>query len=224
MKGSIYKELKYMQKSKKSIIIFMIIVIILIIIACVFIVYPEKTDRVLSMYNNIASSQRFTFSMEEENSEIEYKISIAQRGSDISIDMYTGDEHTSTLILEGHAYFIMHDIKEYYDYNSDDIDGDIIISGLQKASEQEYTTGTEEIYGKKYYYEEFENISTFMILLDENEDSVIKTRFYFDNDDIIYIKNIVQDEENTQEELLKSTLEYDAQESLFDIPADYAEK
>ena len=38
------------------------------------------------------------------------------------------------------------------------------------------------------------------------------------------IKNIVQDGNNIQEELLKITIEYDAQESLFEIPADYAEK
>ena len=60
-------------------------------------------------------------------------------------------------------------------------------------------------------------------MLNESESSIIKTRFYFDGNDIAYIKNIVQDEESTQEELLKVTLKYSVDESLFEIPEDYAE-
>ena len=52
-----------------------------------------------------------------------------------------------------------------------------------------------------------------------DEDGV-KTRIYFDkNSNIAYIKTIFGD----QSELLKVKLTYDADDSLFEIPADYAE-
>ncbi len=211
-----------MQKSRKLIII---VIIILCIIAGVFIVLDEDGNRLLNLYDNITNSQRFTFSMEEVNSDIDYKISIAQRSSDINIDMKTNEEHTSTLILEGHAYFIIHEQEEYYEYDSDDIEGDVILSGLKEASKQEqYISGKEEINGKKYYYEEFDGITSFMILSDQDENSVVKTRFYFDGKDIKYIKNIIYNNGEQKEELLKAEVIYNADDSLFEIPKDYAEK
>lgn len=212
-----------MKKSKSVIIFIVFLVVIVLITSFIFVFQRDKTDRVLNMYNKIKDSQNFTFTMEEVNSETQYKISISQRGTDTNIDMQTANEHTSTLIVEGHVYFIMHDEQEYYTYDSDNTDGDIILGGLKDISDKEYIHGTEEIFGKSYYYEEFEDISTFMILLDLNEDSKVKTRFYFDGDEIAYIKNIVSDNGEEQEELLKVTLEYSVDDSLFEIPSEYAE-
>lgn len=213
-----------MLKSKKSIIIFSVIIIILLIVALTFIFKQEQNDRVLNMYKKICDNQDFTFSMEEQSEDIKYNVSMAQRGTDVCIDMYTDNEHTTTLVLEKNAYFIMHDSEEYYEYSSDDIDADIIISSLKKMTQKSYITGREEINGKTYYYEEYENNDTdFLIFVNINEDSTVKTRFYFDGNDIAYIKNIVTTDDEQQEELLKITLEYDVQEELFEIPENYAE-
>ncbi len=209
---------------KKSKIAIMLVVLLVVIVVLFVLIFPQdKTDRVLSMYNNIQENQNYTFSMEEVNSETQYKISITQRGTDVNIDMQTENEHTSTLVVEGHVYFIMHDEQEYFNYDSDDTDGDIILSGLKDISNVEYENGREKIFGQNYYYEEFEGISSFLILLNANEDSIIKTRFYFDGDEIVYIKNIVTNEDMELEELLKVTLEYDIDDSLFEIPSNYAE-
>lgn len=213
-----------MQKIKVPVLICGIIVVLLIIIFCIFIFGNKNVDRTIAIYNNIVNSQRFQFTREEINQEIDYKISIAQRSTDVCIDMYSGEEHTSTLVLDGYAYYIMHNEQEYYSYGNDMIDADILISGFKELSESEYKTGEENINGVKYYYEEYTGNSTFIIFLDPTEDSQIYTRFYFDDDELVYIKNIVKNpDEEEQIELLKVTLEYDAPDSLFEIPTEYAE-
>lgn len=212
-----------MQKSKKIVILIFIIIIVLGIVLAIINLNKDKTDRVLNMYNSIQNSQRYTFTIQEVNSDIQYKISIMHRGTDTNLDMESENEHTSTLILEDHVYYIWHDEQEYYVYDSNNADGDVILEGLKDIDGKEYTHGVETLYGTEYYYEEYENITSFAILVDVDEDATIKTRFYFDGDDIVYIKNIVTDEDIEKEELLKITLEYDVDDSAFEIPADYAE-
>ena len=109
--------------SKKSMILFSIIIIILIIIALVCIFKKEKKDKVLNMYDKIRNSQNFTFTMEEKSDEIDYKVVMAQRGTDVCIDMFSSDEHTTTLVYQNEAYFIMHEKQEYYNYEDEEIVG-----------------------------------------------------------------------------------------------------
>lgn len=176
------------------------------------------------MYEKIKSEQNFTFSMEEKGEEIDYKVSMSQKGNDVSIDMYSDGEHTTTLILKNASYYIMHEEQEYYDFGGEEVDADILIDGLQQITQKKHTTGNEEIDGSMYYYEEFENDgSSFIIFPDINEDTKIKTRFYFDGDNIKYIKNIITNNEEKEEELIKAELKYSVDEKLFQLPEDYAE-
>ena len=211
-------------KIPKKKLIFVCGIAILLIIAFILIFKGEAKDRVKNMYEKIRKSQNFTFSMEETTTEINYRVSMAQKGSNISIDMYSGDEHNTTLVLENESYYIMHNDKEYYNYGDEKVDSDIIISSLKNISKDGYTTGKEKINGITYYYEEYNNNDTdFIIFANINESSKIKTRFYFKGNDIYYIKNIVQNEDSEQEELIKTDLMYKVDESLFNIPEDYAE-
>ena len=147
-----------------------------------------------------------------------------QRANDICIDMHSEEEHTTTLILENKSYFIMHDEKEYYDYGDEKIDSDIVLSSLIKFLQKQCVTGKEEINGITYYYEEYENDETdFIIFANINENSNIKIRFYFNGNNLCYIKNIIVSEDEKQEELIKTDLKYKVDENLFDIPDDYAE-
>ena len=210
--------------SKKSMILFAIIIVILIIIALICIFKKEKRDKVLTIYDKIRNSQNFTFSMEEKSDEINYKVIMAQRGTDVSIDMFSDNEHTTTIIFQNEAYYIVHDKQEYFNYGDEEIDSDIVLSGLHNMTKKEYISGREQIEGKSYYYEEFDNDTTdFLIYANINETSKVKTRFYFDNDKIVYIKNIVISEDFSQEELIKVDLKYDVDQKLFEIPNDYAE-
>ena len=118
----------------------------------------------------------------------------------------------------------MHDEKEYYDYGDEKIDSDIVLSSLIKFLQKPCVTGKEEINGITYYYEEYENDETdFIIFANINEESNIKIRFYFNGNNICYIKNIITSEEEKQEELIKTDLKYIVDDNLFNIPEDYAE-
>ena len=209
--------------SKKTIIVVSIIVFFLIL-AVVFILKGDQKDRVKNMLDKIQKSQNFTFSMEENTSEINYKVSMAQRGKDVSIDMYSDEEHTTTLVLENESYYIMHNDKEYYDFGDEKVDSDLIISSLENIIKSEHISGKEEIFGTTYYYEEFNNEDMdFIIYANINESSTVKTRFYFKGNNICYIKNIVNSEDENQEELIKTDLIYKVDDKLFVIPEDYAE-
>ena len=99
-------------------------------------------------------------------------------------------------------------------------DADIIKNGLSEISEKSYESGHEKINGKNYYYEEYDDIGAFFIMTKYDEQNEIKTRFYFDNNgNLTYIKTIYGEES----ELLKVNLENSVDDSLFEIPANYAE-
>ena len=59
-----------------------------------------------------------------------------------------------------------------------------------------------------------------MTNVDEQEEQNAKTRFYYDNDKLVYIKTIVGD----KQELLKVNISYDVDNDLFNIPSNYEEK
>ena len=199
-------------------------IVVLFVIALAFIINGKRTSNVKSIYNKMQKSQKYTFSMEETSTDINYKVSMAQRGEDVSIDMYSDEEHTTTLILDNKSYYIMHNDKEYYDNGEEKVESDIVLSGLRSISQKQYTTGKEELNGKTYYFEEYENENMdFIIFANINESSKVKTRFYFNGNNICFIKNFIESEDGNQEELIKVTLKYEVDDSLFAIPEDYAE-
>ena len=199
-------------------------IVVLFVIALAFIINGEKTSKVKSIYDKMQKSQKYSFSMEETSTDINYKVSMAQRGENVSIDMYSDEEHTTTLILDNKSYYIMHNDKEYYDNGEEKVESDIVLSSLRNMSQKQYTTGKEELNGKTYYFEEYENENMdFIIFANINESSKVKTRFYFNGNTICFIKNFIESDDGNQEELIKVTLKYEVDDSLFTIPEDYAE-
>ena len=209
--------------SRKATIVSAIIAVLLIL-AFTLIINDKKKNRLSSMYEKMQKSDSYTFTMEEKTNEIYYKVSMAQKGKDISIDMYSNEDHTTTLITENKSYSILHNDQEYYDYGEEKVDLDIEISSLKKYIKKDCTNGKEEINGKTYYYEEYENEDMdFIIFADIDDSSIVKTRFYFNGNNICYIKNIIQSDNENQEELIKADLSFSVDEKLFNIPEDYAE-
>lgn len=211
-----------MQKQKLSKLFFLILAMILIV-SVVFALKGEKKDRTQAMYNKISSAKEYTFTIEE-SSEIDYNLIVSKSENNRAIDMTSNSERTTTLVKDGYAYFILHNEEEYYIYpndETDDIEADILEKGLGEIENKEYEKGKEKIYGKTYYYEEYEGVSSFIMLANSAEDETkVRTRFYFEGNNIAYIKTII-DEEN--QELLKVNCKYLADQSLFEIPANYAE-
>ena len=179
-------------KNKKAVIIFVIVIVIGIITGVFCIIEDGQKNRTLKLYQNVKESSKHTFSMEEKDSEYNYKMVMAIKEEEASIDMYSQEEHTTTLVKNGITYFIMHDKEEYYVYENDEKEEDMLLEALTGIENKKYITGREEIEGKKYYYEEYEGISSFLMLASsDTEEAKIKTRFYYDGDNIVYIKTII---------------------------------
>ncbi len=211
-----------MEKNKKIIIgVISAIVVIALVIALICIVRQninntEKTSRLNKIYENIVNKGEYTFTEEtNENNKITYVIKDDKAFVD---SIYEGQE-SKYIVKDGNTYLIIDDEKTYYKYENNVTDISVIPARIKKASEMEFTTGTEIVDNRNYNYEEFEEYDDFLIGENELQDANVKTRFYFDGSQLVYIKTITKD----SEELLKVNLTYKAQNQSFEIPSDYVE-
>lgn len=207
-----------------------LIVIILIIMAIIFITFKlvgnkeDKNQKLAKIYEELKNNQTYLFEMEQNSNN---KTIMAKKGDETIIDQYSKDSetkvesHTTTLVKDDNTYLILHDRQEYYVYQQNNVEQNILTDGIKEVIDKEYTTGEEKVRGKKYKYEEYNGSTMFMITNTlELDESSIKTRFYFDNNgNLTYIKTIYGEES----ELLKVKLENNVDDSLFEIPANYAE-
>lgn len=208
-----------MKKEKLWKIVFFALIIVVIVLITILFVSQKPKNMTKNMYNDINEKNKYTFSMLEENEDLSYNLKIVKNEEAMCIDTTSNDERTSTLVKDGSAYYLMHANKEYYLYDSSQIDADILGNELDTVKTANYKSGYETINNKKYYFEEYEGIVTFILLTNYNEDSSIKTRFYYDDGKIAYIKTFIDD----TEELIKIDFSQDVDEGLFEIPEDYAE-
>lgn len=217
-----------MKKEKLIPIIISIVSVVASIIVILIISSGDKTSKLSEVYEKMISNQTYVFTrydFEEKNKLITYK-----KDDKTLIDMYNSGEHLSTLIVKGDTYLIFHDNKEYYVYQNNSLDEQILTDNLKKIIDLEYTTGKEKIYGKTYKYEEYMGVSDFLISSTRDmETDSIKTRFYFNGKDLVYLKTIYNNMnqetgKKTQiEELQTVKVEYQVEDSIFEIPSDYAE-
>lgn len=217
-----------MLKSKKVKMILILVAVIIILTILMFALGSSPSDLTINMYKKINNSQNYTITLKgREDDEYSYTISIAQRGIDISIDMISKsddeEQHTTTLLEDENVYTIMHNDKEYETMSSKDIEADILIPEMKDIDEKTYQKGKEKVNGKTYYYEEYKGISTFLMLIDADNEENVKTRFYYDGDKLVYIKNMIDQDGEKLEELIQAECNYEVNENLFEIPEDYAE-
>ena len=217
-----------MNKKLRVAIIVSIIIIICVVAGVVTINNQPKTSKLSSIYQKMTENQNYSFTrydLEEKNKTI-----ISKKQGKTLIDMYNSGEHLSTLILDGDTYLILHENKEYIVYANNNQDEEILTEELEKITKQEYSTGKEKIYGKTYKYEEYKGVSNFLIYSDSNMDTAsIKTRFYFRGKELVYLKTIYDTvnpetrERKQVEELQTVKIVYEVEDSIFNIPEDYAE-
>ncbi len=209
-----------MKKKKILILVIAILVVIGIIIAITKIIGDKKNkEQLLSkIYNNLNTNQTYLFEMEQNE---DNKTIMAKKDNKTVIDQKTKDNHTTTLVKDNNTYLVLHDRQEYYVYEQNNVEQSILTDGLKEVIDKPFTKGSEKIIGKKYDYEEYNGSTIFMISNSLNiDDSQVKTRFYFDKDDnLVYIKTIYGE----NNELLKINLKQEVDDSLFEIPENYAE-
>ena len=215
---------------KISIPIIPVIIIIVVIIIAIILTQgaKEKISKLAEVYNQMVANQIYSFTrydLEENNKNI-----ICKKANKTLIDLYDSEGYTSTLILDGETYLISHRDKEYYVYPSSNSDEEMLTDNLKNIIDLEYTIGKEKIYGKTYKYEEYKGVTDFLISTANNiELDTAKTRFYFKGKELVYLKtiyNVVNEEtgEKTEEEELQTVeVKYEVEDSIFEIPSDYAE-
>lgn len=214
-------------KLKKSMIIIGIIILLVVIIGVIIFAISSKnktnkTEQTESVeiqknYEKIANSKEMTFTttLDENNREtIVIKDGQAYKET-------TRNGVTYKYIVKGNdTYFVDDSNKTYYTYKNNTEISTEIQQKLSKLKEMSSNTGKEKVNGKNYQYEEFEKYQDFLI---NNKIAVTdltkaKTRIYYDNDKIVYIKTIAGDEE----ELLKVDISYGTvKNDYFNIPSEY---
>lgn len=214
-------------KLKKPMIIIGIIILVVVIIGVIIFALSSKnktnkTEQTESVeiqknYEKIANSKEMTFTttLDENNREtIVIKDGQAYKET-------TRNGVTYKYIVKGNdTYFVDDSNKTYYTYKNNTEISTEIQQKLSKLKEMSSNTGKEKVNGKNYQYEEFEKYQDFLI---NNKIAVTdltkaKTRIYYDNDKIVYIKTIAGDEE----ELLKVDISYgNVKNDYFNIPSEY---
>ena len=217
--------------SKKKIIL-MVIAVIVVLASIAGLIYwiglGTKTDKttlegstskVSKLYDELAEKEAYSFTTKlDENSQVYY----AKKGDVAYIaSSYQGDS-SKMLVKDGNSYLLLEDEKVYYTYQNNETDLERILLQLEEAKEREYVEGKERIEGKEYNYEEYEGVSEFLMKEDVStaEEQKAKTRFYFNKDQLVYIKTMIGNEQ----EILKVEMSDKVDDKLFEIPSEYSEK
>ena len=209
-----------MKRKKKIRLAITIAIIVVIIVGLKIITQPKKDEikRLVLLYEELDSSQTYLFEMQEKNNN---KTIMAKKGDKTIIDNYSENNHTTTIVKDNNTYLVLHDREEYYIYEQNNVQQTILSDGLEEIINKDFTSGKERVKGKKYTYEEYAGSTMFMSEnnLDTDEQQ-IRTRFYFDDDNnLVYIQTI----NGSYQELLKVNLQNEVDDSIFEIPANYAE-
>ena len=202
---------------KKIVLIFTIIVVVIIYIMFASGFFKEKT--LSNVYENIKEKQTYLFEMKKND---ENKLTIAKKGNKTIIDQYTEGNHITTLVKDNTTYLILHEREEYYVYyQPNNMEQNVLIDGFEEVLSNDFVLiSKENIMGKKYKYEEYSTNTFFSLSSDIQAEQDVRTRFYFNNrGDLTYIKTIYGDEF----ELLKVNIETKVDDSIFEIPSNYAE-
>ena len=218
-----------MSKKKKIIIISVISVIVLAIIIATVIFLINRNNskenqtysgdtKIARLYDRLNKEKMFSFTttIDDNNKEIYAK------SSDVAFvdTIYEGKE-SKFVIKDGNSYLLNDENKIYYAYKNNEMELNKVIEQLEEIKDTELVEGTENIEDKEYNYEEYSGFTSFAFKLsDEGDTENIKTRFYFDGDNLAYIKTIT----NNTQELLKVEIFYEnIDKNLFEIPSDYRE-
>lgn len=213
-----------MSKKRKIVIISISIIIALVLLSvAVFFITRNVTEvanenRLSKMYDKMMKDETYqiTFKLNEDN-----QYTVSRSGDAANIDTYNDGKHLTNIVKDGNTYLLMYQTKKYYMYQNNTTGLGELSNELNRVIQsQEPEKGEEKIDGKTYKYEEYKGVSYFLM---NQEDSVIEentnTRFYFEDDDLQYIKTITGD----KSELIQVDVSYHIDNQIFEIPSDFQE-
>ena len=213
-----------MEKKQKIFIISICVIVAIIIVGLiVYAIITSRTEsanenRLANMYEKMMQDETYsiTFQLDDNN-----KYTVSRKGNLANIDTYHNGSHTTDIIKDGNTYLLMYSTKKYYMYQNNETELAELSNTLNEIIQsQEPEKGQEKIDGHNYRYEEYKGVSDFLMNADENvSEEEINTRFYFDGDDLKYIKTIMGD----TSELISVNVSYDVTDDIFEIPSDFQE-
>ena len=217
-----------MDKKKKIIVISIVSIVIIALIVGLIIFFAARNNsgeetitiasnssKIAKLYDDLSKEQSFSFTttLDDNNKEI-----YAKNGNTAYTDTIYDGEESKYVIRDGNSYLLRDSDKVYYTYQNNEVNLNKVLEQLNEIKDTELVEGKEESEGKNYNYEEYIGITNFaMKLTDENNSENVKTRFYFDGNDLVYIKTIV----GNSQELLSVEISKNVDSNLFEIPEDY---
>lgn len=217
-----------MDKRKKVIIISVVSIIVIALIVGLIIFFVNRNNngekgttiasnssKIAKLYEDLSKEQSFSFTttLDDNNKE-----TYAKNDNTAYTDTIYDGEESKFIIRDGNSYLLRDSDKIYYTYQNNEVNLNKVLEQLNEIKDTELIEGKEEVDGKNYNYEEYSGITNFAIkLTDDNNSEDLKTRFYFDGNELVYIKTII----GNNLELLSVEISNDVDSSLFEIPEDY---
>ena len=214
-----------MKKSKKIIIFVICAIILIAIISTMIILLVNNTKqeqqsantKLDEIYTQVEATDNYTLSLkiDDENQTIT-KIS----GEKSRIENYNDGRETITIVNGGNTYILMPEQKTCYLYKNNTTSLQELKEKLEILQEITPLTGEENINGKSYKYAEYAGVSVFLINYNKTlDEETLKTRLYYDGDQLTYVKTFNKD----FEQLVEAKIEYSSSvsDSDFEIPSDY---
>ena len=187
---------------------------IIIIVALIITGIYFATKKVIEVNNEEKLAKIYEKMLQDETYKISIKLNddnqytIARKKDMAYIDSYIEGRHTNNIVKDGNTYLLMYGTKKYYVYKYNQLQLTEFTNELK-----------EKIDGKTYSYEEYSKTSNFIMSEENINGENVVTRFYFDGDDLKYIKTIIND----KTELLQVDLSYEVDDNIFQIPSDFVE-
>lgn len=220
-----------MNKTRKIVLIIITIIMVIAIMACIMGLYIKNNKNIESkdinksentrteqLYNELEQAKEVTFTktLDENN-----KILIAVKENDGYKEVTSNGNIRKYVVKDGETYYLDDTNKKYYKYQSNDMILTEIKEQFEELGQGSFTRGRERIEGKTYNYEEISECQNFLMNDEISVDNLeyAKTRLYYDNNGLVYIKTIVGD----NEEIIKVDISYEKiNDGYFKIPEDYS--
>lgn len=213
--------------NKKNIMILTTIMLIIIVLVVIFLFVGNKQNKketekinntkTSEVYDKIVKTDKIKLVRTVDNSN---KVTTIIDGEMAYKEIIKNGIKTKYIVKNGNTYYIDDRSKRYFEYQNNTTILNEIKNELEQIKNTSTETGKEKIDGKSYRYEEFSGNNFFLVNdnLSKNNLNNSKTRFYYDNNKLVYIKIIVDNKEEVQ----KVDLSYnDVNDSFFNIPNDY---
>lgn len=214
-----------MNKNKKIMILICIVLVISTITITILVINRANDSKSGNLDSNTKLDKIYTKLEKNENYALSLtlddnnKINAYIIGENARIETYENGEEQITIVKDGNTYLVKPEEEKCYIFKNN-TEGLLTAQSRIEAIKDAQKSGTkvkegeETIDNKSYKYEEYKGVSSFLINTNEAvDDSQVKTKFYYDGDNIAYVKTTDDKEIN---QLLKVKLEI-AKKSKIDI-------